>query len=205
MRNTRDRAVWRTPPASSAVRNRGRFRSGIWLVVLGDRAILGGHDLGGSCVDELGKRKRKQHAIDRTMQAQERGARRDESTVYSCPDCGGVLWQFDDGPDAEFGCHTGHRYQPDTLLARQSVTVTYALYAAVRALREQSILLRQFAAVTTPGDRLKTELLAAADQKDTYARSIRNEVLGGEEAHVEESSDAALQSILRELRRPPDD
>ena len=62
-----------------------------------------------------------------------------------------------------------------------------------------------FAAVTTPGDRLKTELLAAADQKDTYAQSIRNDLLGGEEAHVEESSDAALQSILRELRRPPDD
>src|SRR5207244_4273551 len=51
--------------------------------------------------------------------ALERGGRTDEPSVFTCPDCGGVLWELRDGPALRFRCHVGHTYTPDGLRSEQ--------------------------------------------------------------------------------------
>lgn len=66
-------------------------------------------------------------------------------SVLSCPDCGGVLWQLDDGPLTGFQCHIGHRYTPDAMMVQKTEQLEAALVAALRLLKEKMILLRQTA------------------------------------------------------------
>ena len=42
-------------------------------------------------------------------------------SAYSCPECGGVLWETHDGEKSLcFRCRTGHAFSPDSALAEQS-------------------------------------------------------------------------------------
>ena len=61
-------------------------------------------------------------------------------SVYSCPDCGGVLWTIDDGEIHRYRCRTGHAYSEDSLFLRQSDNLEGALWAAVRVLSENAEL-----------------------------------------------------------------
>jgi len=38
-----------------------------------------------------------------------------EPSPYSCPDCGGVLWELKDGELLRFRCRVGHAYTSETL------------------------------------------------------------------------------------------
>jgi two-component system chemotaxis response regulator CheB len=59
-------------------------------------------------------------------------------SVFSCPDCGGVLWELDDGRLPRYRCRVGHAYSVDSLLAGQAEEVEETLWMALRALHEQS-------------------------------------------------------------------
>jgi two-component system, chemotaxis family, protein-glutamate methylesterase/glutaminase len=63
----------------------------------------------------------------------------------SCPACHGVLTEIHDGPILRYRCHTGHAFSMKTLLADVDAEVDTTLYAAMRALEERAILLKQFA------------------------------------------------------------
>ena len=66
---------------------------------------------------------------------------------YSCPDCGGVLWEIDDaGEFTRFRCRVGHAWTGKALLERQTDSVDDALWTALRALEESASLARQIAA-----------------------------------------------------------
>lgn len=66
-----------------------------------------------------------------------------EPSPYSCPECGGVLWELRDGEMLRFRCRVGHAYTSDALTADQVTTVERALWTALRALEEQSALKRR--------------------------------------------------------------
>lgn len=66
-----------------------------------------------------------------------------EPSPYSCPECGGVLWELRDGELLRFRCRVGHAYSSDALSADQVETVEKALWTALRALEEQSALKRR--------------------------------------------------------------
>jgi two-component system chemotaxis response regulator CheB len=57
----------------------------------------------------------------------------------ACPECHGVLWT---GPDKvpEFACRVGHAYSLEALVDAHSVSLEAALWAGLRALREQASL-----------------------------------------------------------------
>jgi two-component system chemotaxis response regulator CheB len=38
-------------------------------------------------------------------------------SIYSCPECGGTLWELQEGNGFRFRCHTGHGFTPEILLA----------------------------------------------------------------------------------------
>ena len=68
-----------------------------------------------------------------------------DPSEFSCPDCGGVLWRMGDDRVPRYRCHTGHAYTEEALAAAQSDDVEYALWSALRALREKSAMLESLA------------------------------------------------------------
>jgi two-component system chemotaxis response regulator CheB len=63
----------------------------------------------------------------------------------SCPDCGGVLWETEQGELLHFRCHVGHAFSEESLLAKQSDELEAALWTALRALEEKADLARRLA------------------------------------------------------------
>jgi len=83
--------------------------------------------------------------VDHDMSAQEHDQRQGASSVYSCPECGGVLWQVQQRELIRFRCHVGHSYYAEQLLDEQAQTLEAALWTAVRIFRERTTLSRQLA------------------------------------------------------------
>jgi two-component system chemotaxis response regulator CheB len=111
--------------------------------------------------------------IREDIKQQEENARSDESSVYTCPDCGGVLWEFDEG----FACHTGHRYTPNALLTGQATALRAALMVAVRVLQERAALLRQTARKAADLSASGHLLEAQAQEHERCAGLIKAELL----------------------------
>jgi len=64
-----------------------------------------------------------------------------EASGYTCPDCGGALWQLaDHGPLLRFRCHVGHAFTAETLIARQESHLESAMWSTLRALEEHVVL-----------------------------------------------------------------
>jgi two-component system chemotaxis response regulator CheB len=68
-------------------------------------------------------------------------------TPFVCPDCKGGLWQIDESAPVRYRCHTGHAFTLKTLQQALTETMDSALWTAVRALQEQSVLLAMLAMV----------------------------------------------------------
>jgi two-component system, chemotaxis family, protein-glutamate methylesterase/glutaminase len=62
-----------------------------------------------------------------------------------CPECGGVLFEREQGDFLHFRCHVGHAFSEEALYASQSRSVEAALWSAVRALEERAELSRRLA------------------------------------------------------------
>jgi two-component system chemotaxis response regulator CheB len=58
----------------------------------------------------------------------------------TCPDCGGALWEVQEGRVLRYQCHVGHQYAPENLEAGQRDAVDGALWSAVRVLEEHAEL-----------------------------------------------------------------
>ncbi|HEU4702251.1 MAG TPA: chemotaxis protein CheB, partial [Conexibacter sp.] len=66
-----------------------------------------------------------------------------QSTRFTCPDCGGVLFEYGEGAGDRFACSVGHGYSLESLVDGQERQVEHALWAAVRALEDRAVLLRR--------------------------------------------------------------
>lgn len=62
-------------------------------------------------------------------------------TPQTCPECGGVLVQIQEGGFTRYRCHTGHAYTGDTLLVSVTEAIEDKLWITLRALEEASMLL----------------------------------------------------------------
>jgi two-component system chemotaxis response regulator CheB len=72
-------------------------------------------------------------------------AQQGEIVSFSCPECGGTLWETKAGGTVSFRCRVGHAYTLNNLLARHGETVERALWTAYRALEERSAMSRRVA------------------------------------------------------------
>jgi two-component system chemotaxis response regulator CheB len=108
---------------------------------------------------------------------------------FTCPDCGGGLWETQDGALIRFRCHTGHAYSPETLVSDQAEGVDDALWAALRALQENASLARRMAG--RMHDRglvqAETRYLERAFEAERYAQTLRGILLVPEPAKVVEA------------------
>jgi len=66
--------------------------------------------------------------------------------AYSCPECGGVLREIQEGEMVRYRCRVGHMYSPESLLADQNDAAEKALWAAIRTLEEQAEFSERLAA-----------------------------------------------------------
>jgi len=64
-------------------------------------------------------------------------------SVFSCPDCGGVLFELKNDALTRFKCHTGHSYSVNELLLKQNKNLESSLWVALRSLEERKKLLSQ--------------------------------------------------------------
>jgi two-component system chemotaxis response regulator CheB len=117
--------------------------------------------------------------IDRDIDALRRGGRDGGLTMFTCPDCGGSLWQREKGSLLEYACHIGHRWSHDTLLVHKTEQLEAALLEAVRLLKEKAVLLRQVAA--KPSDTRfgadPERLLEQASVDEEHARLLQSELI----------------------------
>jgi two-component system chemotaxis response regulator CheB len=64
---------------------------------------------------------------------------------FTCPECGGALWELREDQLVSYQCHVGHSYNGDDLVVAQSETLESALWTALRTLEEGSALRRRMA------------------------------------------------------------
>lgn len=108
---------------------------------------------------------------------------------YSCPDCGGVLWEVPDGDMYRFRCRVGHGWTSDALLMQQAETLDAALWTALRAMEESANLHRTMAtrARERSNEAMSQRFAASAQLAERRAQQIRDVLARG---HGEDKPDA---------------
>jgi two-component system, chemotaxis family, protein-glutamate methylesterase/glutaminase len=115
-----------------------------------------------------------------TMHEDER-AHPGEPSPYSCPECGGVLWELQDGEMLRFRCRVGHAYTSETLTTEQATAIEQALWSALRALEEQAAVRRRLAqrmrrvGRSSSADKLDERVILLEGQ----AQSVRGLLMSG--------------------------
>jgi two-component system chemotaxis response regulator CheB len=66
-----------------------------------------------------------------------------QPSLYTCPECHGVLSIIQEGPIKRFRCHTGHAFSPDSLLSELTGNIESNLWNAVRSMQESVFLLNE--------------------------------------------------------------
>src|SRR5207248_8709496 len=84
--------------------------------------------------------------VNKDMAQQVNGQKLGRVSVFTCPECGGALWQVDQKELTRFRCHVGHVYYGERLLEEQEEALEAALWTAVRTFKEKMVLARQLAA-----------------------------------------------------------
>ncbi|HEX8342862.1 MAG TPA: chemotaxis protein CheB [Tepidisphaeraceae bacterium] len=102
-------------------------------------------------------------------------------SAFTCPSCGGAIWEITEGGTARYRCHVGHSYGQDSFVAQQSDNVESALYAAMRLLRDQANLYRRVAgrahAGLNPLVSSSDAFRERAEQADQKAETLRKLLL----------------------------
>ena len=60
--------------------------------------------------------------------------RRGHPSAFSCPDCGGVLWEIDEEDYLRFRCRVGHAFSPESMIGAQNDMLEQALWSALKTL-----------------------------------------------------------------------
>ena len=93
-------------------------------------------------------------------------------TPFTCPDCGGVVWEMDDPEPVRYRCHTGHAFTERVLSDSQAEATEAALVTAFRTMEERVKLLRKMA----ERDR-KSGYAERADELQRHAARVRDLLL----------------------------
>lgn len=96
-------------------------------------------------------------------------------SVFSCPECGGVLWEVHDGNLLRFRCRVGHAYSVDSILAGQNEAVEEALWTALKTLEESASFSRRLANDARNGgkDWLAKRFSEKVQEAEQHAEVIR--------------------------------
>jgi two-component system chemotaxis response regulator CheB len=104
-----------------------------------------------------------------------------KGTRFTCPDCGGVLFERTEGQLDRFECSVGHAFSIESLSSAQAEALEGALWAAVRSLEDRAALLRRLARRwrAEGHDRSSTNFDTQADDSLQRAQTIRAAIQAG--------------------------
>lgn len=88
---------------------------------------------------------RVEHAISLGKTSIEELATIGEPSAFTCPDCGGALFELREGKPLRFLCHTGHAFSLRSLAWMQEQMSDEKLWSGLRALQEKEAILRRLA------------------------------------------------------------
>jgi two-component system, chemotaxis family, protein-glutamate methylesterase/glutaminase len=96
-------------------------------------------------------------------------------SLITCPACGGVLWELNDGDQLFYYCQTGHRYSLESLFGEHTKGVESALWAAVRIMEERAALTHRLAEKSNERGLIRSyqQFLLAAEKADQDAQIIK--------------------------------
>src|SRR5688572_28932161 len=105
---------------------------------------------------------------------------------FTCPECGGSLWEIQQGSSSRYRCHTGHGFTPQTLLYEQNVHLETALWSAVRNFQERASLHRELARKAEARQMMSVadSYFGKATEEEEKAAAIR-EILAPHAAEIE--------------------
>ena len=101
-------------------------------------------------------------------------------SLYTCPECHGVLLQLRTGDLLRFRCHTGHAFTAEALVAHAADAIEESLWRTLRAMEEHLLLLRQI-----------------ADQLHAAGKAVPAERLRDQARDVERQTQAIRQVVLQ--------
>jgi two-component system chemotaxis response regulator CheB len=104
-----------------------------------------------------------------------------EPSALTCPECGGALWEIEDGRVVRYQCHTGHQFAPDSLQSEQRDGVDVALWNAVRVLEEHAELKMRMARRARDGGLTNVSAGFEEGARDAHqqAQQIRSVLFSG--------------------------
>lgn len=112
-----------------------------------------------------------------------------DKSSYTCPECHGVLLQFEENGRERFRCHTGHAFSANSLLAHLTEGVEDSLWTTIRTIEESVLLLRHLAKHVAETDpKAAAEFLSKADEAKERSELVRKAVASHEELNVERGS-----------------
>ncbi|NDP63131.1 chemotaxis protein CheB [Polaromonas sp.] len=91
--------------------------------------------------DALGR----EHAVSTGHKGMENLMAIASPTPFTCPECGGVLFELDDKRPVRLRCHNGHAFSLRSLAHLQEVASDAALCTSLRVLQEKQAVLRRLA------------------------------------------------------------
>jgi len=97
-----------------------------------------------------------------------------------CPDCGGALWELDEGSLLRYRCRVGHAYSTGSMMSASQDAVERSLWAAVRSLEESADLSRRVGRKTGV---LRDRMEAKAAEQEEHARTIQEILTKGAADH----------------------
>jgi two-component system, chemotaxis family, protein-glutamate methylesterase/glutaminase len=103
-----------------------------------------------------------------------------EGTRFTCPDCGGVLFERHEGDLERFECSVGHVFSIESLSNAQAEALENALWAAVRALEDRAAMLQRLAGRSRGNDHIRSAeaFERRAGEAVDRARTIREAIEG---------------------------
>jgi two-component system chemotaxis response regulator CheB len=106
----------------------------------------------------------------------------------TCPDCHGALWEIRDRELLRYRCHVGHAYSAEALSEGQSQMLEVALWSAVRALEEQTVLAKRIVerARRAKHDRAAQMFEKRAREAEEHGSVIRQLLLSAKESDIAE-------------------
>jgi two-component system, chemotaxis family, protein-glutamate methylesterase/glutaminase len=94
-----------------------------------------------------------------------------EGTRFTCPDCGGVLFEHHEGGLERFKCSVGHVFTIDSLATAQAEGLEGALWAAVRSLEDRAALLTRLATRVRASGHRRSAATFEAQAEDAHRRA----------------------------------
>jgi two-component system chemotaxis response regulator CheB len=115
--------------------------------------------------------------IEREVSKFANGEERSTGTMLTCPECGGVLWELQNGEITKYVCHVGHSYNDSALVKQQSENIEQALWKSIRLFREKAALSRRLAVLAASKGRSLAEKAFREDARDADKNADRIETL----------------------------